>query len=568
MATYDAWNRAIIDHVTVGIPLGSMVYLAIDEEVIAQIGRSMENDTVPQGDALADFTVAVRDQVVRGKRVAIDALRQLHDDSRPNGVAFLALMVLAASRMAGEEVESGRINQTNYLRRLCESLGLEQGGGGRPTGLPSGEEAPLWQEWNIWLQTNGFVSTARLGRGSHKFVDYPVYQTLLRKTDKDRLRQLFASKRWMAGWDGDTVLIQLRALRNELNRYLHELVTQPGPRYQALADSLYELHASWRESPDDVSAISGSVSAALRCGVMRDYDPIMGTLTYRLYPRMPPSRKVAGGTVRQGDANYRLTRNREGWFEALSDLSGHELTAGASYPVEGIDGITRAVLPAQSFWVLVPDPDEPDSGIFASWHHPTLGEQAIVLITRHAFDLLQRLRAEGLVDWVGQERSIASLGDEWLEVRDCLVTSEALGGVFGEEQALFEKLRPVARLGISTRGGLRSPDRRGWIVDHGPEITVMGFDDEVEYRVTRVEDDIVIDECTVPSRVPRPLAARTPGTYRIDASSGGHQANPRLVRLVNWEELCIASNVDYSSITVGDMQIRGATLRPISDGGT
>lgn len=569
MASYETWNRAIIDHFTVGISLGSMVYLSIDEEIIAQIGQRIGLRDEGRADPLADFRRAVRERVVlESRRVRVRSLTGYTDAGFPQGVAFLATLVLSASKMANEDLaDDARIDELDFFQRLRGLLDLERIRG-RPEGFATGDEEPLWRDWNAWLQAQGFISTARRGKRNRTYVQYAIGQTLLRQADKDRLRGIFNRLRWQADLDGETVLIQLRSVPDLLkSRYLLDVLSRPGPRYQALSDLLYDLYASWRESPNDTADGSRTTNATLRCGLLRQYDAIFGALSYRLYPRTPATRHITEGHILQGSDQYPLVQDRPGWFAALNDVSNEELTNGTHFPVTGIEGVTRAVLPQRSFWVLVPDPEEPDSGFYASWRHPTLGEPAIVLITEGALPLLYQLRAEGLVQWDGDPRPVTSLDGAWLEVCNCLVTSEAHGGVFGEEQALFEELRPATKLGISTRGGLRSPDRRGWIAGHGPCVTVSGFESEVEFRITRVEDDAVIEDRTIACMTPQDLPITTPGIYRIDAMGGGHEATPRLVRLVNWEQLISADDVDYSFVVAGETKILGATLSPASLGG-
>lgn len=578
MATYDAWNRAIIEHVTIGIPDGSMVYLSIDEEVIAQIGRESPFATSVSGDPFDDFSRAVRHRVVlEGKRVAIDSLARSTSDGRPGGVAFLALMVVAASHMADDEMEdTGKIDEKDYFRRLRLLLGLPPIVG-RPEGMKAGSEEPLWRAWNAWLQSAAFVPTARRGEDQNKrFIAYPISQTLLRRADKERLRRIFRQQKWSAYWDGETILIKLRDLANErMSRFLSDAVSRPGPRYQALSDLLYEVYESWRETLEttgaNAAAGSRTTNATLRCGLFREHDAIFGTTAYRLYPRMPAARKASGGTIRQGTTEHRLEVDRPGWFAPLDEVAGAELRSGARYPVSGIAGVTYAVLAERAFWVLVADLDEPENGFLASWRHPTLGEPALVLITREALGMLKKLEAESLVRWDGDPRPVSSLGDGWLEVRNCLVTSEALDGVFGPEQALFEELRPATKLGIGTRGGLRSPDRRGWIAGHGPEITVTGFESEVDVRVTRIAtsdpDDVeILVNQSIACLRPFSIATSTPGLYRIDAAVAGHEATPRLVRLVSWDEMTVPETIDHSSVTVEGFDLLGATLRPTTGG--
>ena len=569
MASYDSWNRAIIQHFTAGIPLGNAVYLSVDEDVIAQVASTQDALLVAPADALLDFRRAVRDRVVlEGRRVALSTIDRRTRADEPGGVAFLALMVLAASQMAEEDRgDSSRIDEKDYFRRLRIQLDLEAVRG-RPEGLPPGDEEPLWMVWNRWLEASGFVSTARPSDASNrKYINYPISQTLLRMADKDHLRHLFSRSvsRWQTDLDGETLLIQLRS--QKVTSRLAELLSKPGIRYQALTDSLYDLHEAWRADPNATTGTGRATNKTLRCGLFRIHDGVMGTTAYHLYPRTPAGRRAEGGALTQRGEAIRLEVDRPGWFAPLDPVAPVELAAGARYPVAGIDGITEAVLPKRTFWVLVPDLQEPENGFHASGRHPTIGELAIVLIADDTLPLLHQLRDEGLVQWDGEPVSVPSL-DGWSEVRSCLVVQEGSGGVFGDAQAIFEELRPRTKLGISTRGGLRSPDRQGWIAGQGPEVTVTGSEHEVELWITQVRSDgenEVVDKRTVPTLTSESFRPTMSGTYWINATAGEHEATPRQVRLVDWDDLSVASEPDYSSVAIGDWQILGATLRPMKE---
>ena len=175
MASYEEWNRAIAQHFTTGVPLGNAVYLSIDEDVVARIAATPGSLTVSPLDALADFKRAVRERVVlEGHRVGLSSIYGRSQDGVPNGVAFLAIMVLAAGQMAEEErEESGRIDEKDYFRRLRTLLDLEDVTG-RPDGMKSGADAeePLWLVWNRWLEAAGFVSTARRRKEPIRYIDY------------------------------------------------------------------------------------------------------------------------------------------------------------------------------------------------------------------------------------------------------------------------------------------------------------------------------------------------------------------------------------------------------------
>jgi len=170
---YARWNRAILEWTIQGIPYDTPVYLSVDEEVISSLGLG----------TVEDFCQAVRSQVVVDSRVKLSTL-QSQDLSEPAGVAFLALMVLAANdMMRGDELDV-----KDFFTHFCRRLGVP--GDSRPLGMKAEEES-LWQEWNQWLERKGWVATARPGKGSHRLIDYPISQTLLRKADIQKLGQIF-----------------------------------------------------------------------------------------------------------------------------------------------------------------------------------------------------------------------------------------------------------------------------------------------------------------------------------------------------------------------------------------
>jgi hypothetical protein len=89
---YARWNQAIVQWATLGVPHGTPVYLSVDEEVLASLGLG----------PVEDFCQAVRAQVVDGQRVQLSTL-QNQSLPEPAGVAFLALMVLAANDMMRDD---------------------------------------------------------------------------------------------------------------------------------------------------------------------------------------------------------------------------------------------------------------------------------------------------------------------------------------------------------------------------------------------------------------------------------------------------------------------------------
>src|SRR5215469_4584517 len=150
MSTYSMWNDALITYLTDGTPRGSTVFLDINEDVLDDIGRTFIGSAT--GGWVDDYKQAVRAKVVVGQRIHLEniATYRAEDlESRPQGVAFLGAMVLAAYYM-GEDEEASSIN---YFKRLRSILQLQEDGeeDGRPRSMKAGSEERLWSEWNMWL---------------------------------------------------------------------------------------------------------------------------------------------------------------------------------------------------------------------------------------------------------------------------------------------------------------------------------------------------------------------------------------------------------------------------------
>ncbi|MHC5828033.1 MAG: hypothetical protein ACYT04_72120, partial [Nostoc sp.] len=148
------------------------------------------------------------EEVVTQGRVNLAKLQGRNLDGLPQGVAFLGAMVLAANEMVDEE----EISEENYFKRLKAVLGLPTSENGRPPGMKFGKqgEEPLWEDWNLWLMINGFMPSAHRGCGGRIYINYSISQSLVRRTDKNRLVQLFNEKQWTAQWDAMTLFAGVR----------------------------------------------------------------------------------------------------------------------------------------------------------------------------------------------------------------------------------------------------------------------------------------------------------------------------------------------------------------------
>lgn len=564
MASYKAWNQALSTYFTEGVPIGEGIFLSVDEDVLSAIGEEIV-DAQQDDDASQDFQAAVRRQVVlEGHRVSLGRLHGRNEQDTPLGLAFLCAMVLAASHMA----EEGYISPINYFRRLREVLNLPTEDG-RPPGMESGAEEALWQEWNLHLSERGFLPTAR-GRGDSamKYIGYPISQALLRQSDKATLRRLFSERHWTSDWEPDTLLGRVGRESQALTQHLREdLLLVSGPRLQAVAAAIHEVYETWKDAPDLIRGASSTGRGAnLLAGLLRTEDPFMGNIQYHLYPRQPRGRRATEIEISYRGVARHLKVERAGWLEPLDPVSEAELDAGAHYTITHPDYLQYLILPPRHFWILRSDPENPDSGTFASWGRPPLGTQFVILLRGHLLPQLELLRNERLIEWSGEARPISRDG-EWLEVQHCMVVSAAWSGVFIADHDLYDALRPIATLELGIAGGLRVPGISGWLDQHGPQLTVFGFDPLVEVRVVESSRERVIFDESVPTNKPVGVAWPGPGNYRVEASCGAESAE-RVVRIIDWEELRSTEPSAWETIQLGNWQLCGAALKPVPPEGS
>jgi len=560
MATYDEWNSAIADAFTKGVPLGAPVYLAIDDEELAAIGAAAFGDGAPgTGGWAGDFCRAVRARVVTAAGHVQLGL-QSSGGEPPACVAFLAAMVLAASRMA----DGADFSELNYFNRLREILGFgaPASGQNRPKGLDKGEkdEEPLWLAWNRWLEKQGLLPTAARGPDGHrKYINYPLSQALLREADRQHLEDVFDRR---AGsiplhCDPQSLAAIVEAQRWPTS-HLRELMGQDALRRAAAQDAVFEAYESWKAGQRATgSAVRGNVRP-LRAGLFREEDPILGTVSYRLLSRMRRGRDTAArpSLVQDGDT-YRLRPLREGWYEPTGAVSVLTLNDGARFPLTGLPGIDAVELPQRSFWMLVPEPEDPESGLFASWGPPRLGEP-FILLARHSLTRdLQLLKDEGLVQWDGEPRDTLT---GWAEFHGFLAVSEAWDGVHTEDLQLFLELRPRGTLSISVSGGLRSP-AGAWLEGYGPQVVVHGFEGDGEVLVAAQSS--TTPDRRVPFRVNRPVESLRwdrDGTYLLRAETGSESSEARIVRIESWDQLRRSTPESPETQVFDHPLINGATV--------
>lgn len=558
MPDYDAWNHAFIEYFVEQTPPGAPVFLAVDDDALAEMGARLLATSGAAGqpaDPVRDFERAVRVRVVREQdRVDLQHVDGWDVNNMPRCVAFLGALVLAASRMR----DTGEIDDVNYFTRLRDILKLP--GEGRPRGMERGAkcEEPLWKRWNYWLQVQGRLPTATPGpEGPQRYIHYARSQALLRDADKDKLRDLFQARGWRTVLDAETLLLRVRREAPYLTAHLREILDSDSRRLAVVADAIHELYEGWRLDPTGALTRAGR-SRTLYAGLYRAEDPLAGTVTYHLYPHMARGR---GGVLqaRVEGSLVMLRPERARWYYPLpGPVDGPTLATGARYPIEQSAEFGELVLPARKFWVLVPDPDMPDAGAYATWDRPELGQPFILLCQESALREFESLVKERLIEY--REPPVPVL-DGWYEAQDCYVVSEAWSSAHLSTPDLYEALRPADRCNVILSGGLRVPNGPGWLDSTGPAVAVSGFAPEAELIVLDANTEHVILERTQRTGEPVPVDWPAPGAYLVIGRCAGQEAR-RVVTITGWDTLHLTTPSDSERdwIPLGTRRLCGAAL--------
>lgn len=539
MAEYESWNVTLAAYVTASVAKGTPVFLSIDEDAITEIAERFLPETVTR-DPLEDFIRAVSARFVVPRTGAIN----LHGVASrpgepPDGVGFLATMVLAAHNMQDEE----GIDETNYFVRLRDLLWLANGRG-RPDGMPAGAEEPLWKAWNRYLTAAGFQTTAQRGSGAQTYLRYVFSQAILRESDKQYLRQRFSESRLPPHLDtmhlGSWLSRQVIS-RKHLKAGLHH--PDPGRRWEFFqsAHRVYEK-AQWEDSEVGRKGSERSAARTVECGLYRIED-LMGGAEYWLFPRQPARALPSGlsiGTPGSGQAQP-LRTLRAGFFTPLWPQQPF-VDEAIDLAVLGDPGIRSALFPRRDFWLLIRDPEDP-LGAWATWRpYVEVGERLIILCRRGLFaEEMERLHTEKLLEWAERVEDTG-----WIEYRGCMVLSYDWGAFIPnpECRALADALTPHSAAGVSLSGGLRAPNQNAWLAGYPPKMKVYGFGPRFDVTITSAEGVRVYADET-PCQVEVPLADNLePGLYTAEVNLGDRLLAIRTFRVIPWDEISVYPHPD------------------------
>ena len=560
MATYDEWNKAIAEYFVSGLPSGATVYLSVDEAALMDIGARFDQSATNEVNWVEDFRAAVRSKYVNGGEVKLPIESRYQSDQVPNCVAFLAAMVLAAHRMIKEDIKA--IAENDYFKRLREVLDLPIEGGGRPEGLlPAGIEENLWRIWERWLIGNGWLPSAERGQYGRKFINYPLSQTLLRDSDKRTIELRFREKEQTGElgrvWDRDTIGFWVRRQQFGSKHFRDLIQENDFRRYEAVTDAVFEVYTSidWDQEMEVTSGNRSIGQRRMTAELYRVEDVIMGDIKYYLYPRQPM--KFGGGALElvHNGIVYPLREERQGWFMPLWPV---DPAGSVFYEVRGHPQIKELVLPERDFWILVRDPENDASGIFAGWKPPWLGETFLLLCRKEYAEQMASFKQEDLLEWDHD----FPIDDEWIEYRECMIISPSWDGIIPQHQDLYDALKPSASATISLKGGLRMPNQGGWLEGYAPEVTIIAFDDSVNLKLldTSLPDEPIMHQL-VDTNEPISIPSLTPGVYLFEVYSLGKRVTLRSLQILPWDSLGCHQPKQPFDVNVGTFTLCGATIK-------
>lgn len=561
MASYDEWNSAILHYLIDGVPIGSRVFLAIDEEALMRIANLLE-EPPPTPQRVDDFIQAIRQRCVAFEGQSVKRFKPDFSDVRSNPppyLAFLAATVLAAYRM-GEDEE---VSANNYFDRLDEMLGLPETIHGRPAGLE--HEDLLWRHWARWLDYRGFLPSAQAGSGAHKYIRYPISQTFLRETDKDALWRHFTMRNWSRHLDERAVSARIIQDRQYLTRHIERFLSSEYiVQRDGILQAIYDVYDIWTSSEQDkpYRERTYAINRNMQTGLYREFDVFTNQPEYLLFPRRPRRMREQSLSIRHQGVEYPLNIERSGWYEPLWQLSSDDLAYGLCQNIEGSEEIQKLILPSRDFWILVPDPDDPESGIYASWGKPELGIPFVVLCQSSLQNELQSLHDEGVLEWrAGDPISVWDHAD-WVEYRDVMVVSQGWTGLSIQHEELYQALQPQITLGVSFRGGIRLSQESGWVVGHGPQIIIHSFYPEAELTII---EPISGKEIGFQEKITtnHPISIDWPdsiGSYLLVFNSGG-DTKESSIRFLDWQSSPVALCPPSKPLKIGNGAVFGAVVQ-------
>jgi len=593
MVSYTEWNQALVKYFTKGVALGARIYLSVDDDVLERIGRQFGSSDSWRD----DFCQAVRKEIginssSGGNTVNLDGIRNSFS-TPPICVAFLGLMVLAAYEM--DRDESSNVNANNYYRRLREILNLTNSEVGAPKGMKFHYE--LWDKWNKWLKSEGFEPTAHQGDTQPtKYINYPISQSVLRKADKENIYKLAQEQGLQNQWNIDSLMSYLCSNTRSLTPHLTQLLNDNqrlevikkavqdalddarAIQEKAISNPRFSQNGSRRQKPEFDNSAKGK-NGDLTAQIYRTEGDYFSSdyPDFYLYPKQKTGIDLIGASIVIDGISTTLQRgDLEGWYLPIFEypILSEELNQGARYQITrspANDISTCLVLDKRDFWILTPDPDCPESGIYASFGKVSLGQTFILLCRKELVSLVERLQSEQLLRSNSHEKAFENDPD-WVEFQQCMILSEDWEGVdLGiEGKQLKDALQPAATVEICLTGGLRIPHLKAWLIEDVPTLTIFSsLVDQAEVLIFTdlTKEGVPITRKIVNTNIPNSNIFKTFGTIRTGSYgirvNCGKLSSQKIVNFLNWDDLDVREPLRKEILKIGEIEINGSQIHPV-----
>ena len=351
-----------------------------------------------------------------------------------------------------------------------------------------GDERDWWANWQAWLSKEGFVATFRYGDGPQKYVKLPISQTLLRRTDENRLLRLFGQHPEFARDMTDReVMRRVRRYAEILTVQLRKLFDDRDRRSEVTND-IFTLHADWRSGarrPDEIAPRHTFSTTYL----VRTTDFFDG-VTY--------SARVTGPDAPN-----------------LPTITPQLLNGGW----EGTHDGRRLRLPRRDIWVFAMT-DEALPNVMTSVAQPPASVPITILARRAHATQLRRAEELKLLQWRGRWDRLPEPFDGWIELDQCRVVP----GNWPDD-IVADSLRPRERLKITFTQGMSIGERFVWLEGHLPRFTIHSGISSSNSRaqLQAITDTETNDIATysVGIGVETALPVLAPGLYRLTCVPSG-----------------------------------------------
>jgi len=457
----------------------SVVYLALDEEILPQIAEEQIGVALEVESACRDFVEAIRSKWVDRDQIIMPQPKQKDDSGSPLHIAFLGFLVLAASKMDDDE----RSTDNNYYLRLNELL-FNEGREHSPQGFDYDLHVALWDDLQDWLLGRGLHLVLPTQRKNPYFsVKFIKSQALLRVSDLFKMTYLFNNKNLYPGQR-----IKDDHLENLVSEWLsqtdcpissHAKRVLKGQRklyaWQQIAYYLQNWDGSFPHDPQSADLKAPRTLAAHLNVNIRGHHGRFFELCYYLKCPDQWEERVTKKLDLVGDR----------WYGPLQDCLSLD-SFWSNLPETDIPIRLRPTNKGSFYYVLSKNFDSALIGFMAKGQHH-IGDEILVLAKASGAgrigQVLQQLNKGTEVPAFPNR---PELPEGWMAFRPFTVQCQATNC-----PPELEQLQPSHESAIRLEGGLKL-DRRDWLKGVIPRIKICGA--SPTSRITINNHKISLDE--------------------------------------------------------------------------